>query len=224
MLLLLAPTRFELEALIGPVIGLGPGCVPAPSARDLRVGLVGFGLVAAGIAAARHLERERPERVLLVGIAGSFDLRRAPLASVHRAAAVSCHGIGAGEGRAHLSAARLGFPQVPRELCGRELGERLVLAAPPTPLDALPTAELLSVASATGDAAEAAARRALHPRALLEDMEGYAVALAAELAGIPLAIARAVSNEVGVREKSRWEIHAALAALRVALTPLVARA
>jgi futalosine hydrolase len=55
-------------------------------------------------------------------------------------------------------------------------------------------------------------------------MEGYAVALAAELAGVPLAIARAVSNEIGVREKSRWEIHAALAALRRALAPLFPRA
>ena len=221
-MLLLAPTRFELESLVGPVIGLGPACVPAPNARGVRVGLVGFGLVAAGIAAARHFARERPERALLVGIAGSFDLRRAPIASVHRASAVSCHGIGAGEGRAHLSAARLGFPQVPRELAGRELGERLELAAPPALLEELPPVELLSVASATGDAAEAAARRALHPRARLEDMEGYAVALAAELEGIPLAILRAVSNEVGVRDKARWEIHAALAALRVALAPLLA--
>jgi futalosine hydrolase len=77
------------------------------------------------------------------------------------------------------------------------------------------------VTSASASAAEAAARRAGHPRALLEDMEGYAVALAALLAGAPLAILRAVSNSVGERDKSRWEVHAALAALRAALTPLL---
>ncbi|MBL8896532.1 MAG: hypothetical protein JNM84_02840 [Planctomycetes bacterium] len=222
MLLLLAPTRFELEALLGPVPGLGPACVPAPGQRALRVGLVGFGLAAAGITTARHLERERPTQVLLVGIAGSFDLARAPLASVHRIEAVSCHGIGVGEGREHIPAARVGFAQIPREICGEELGERLRLAAPPPPLDRLPAAELLSATSAAANAGEAATRRAQHPRALLEDMEGYAVALAAILAGAPLSIVRAVSNAIGERDKTRWEVHAALSALRLALAPLLA--
>ncbi|MBK9384053.1 MAG: hypothetical protein IPN34_04440 [Planctomycetes bacterium] len=222
MLLLLAPTRFELEALLGPVPGLGPACVPAPGGRALRVGLVGFGLIASGIAATRHLERERPQHVVLAGIAGSFDLSRAPLASVRRIEAVSSYGIGVGEGRDHVPAARTGFAQMPREIAGRELGERLGLALPPPPLDGLPSAELLSVTSASASAAEAAARRAHHPRALLEDMEGYAVALAALLADVPFSILRAVSNAVGERDKSRWEVHAALAALRGALAPLLA--
>jgi nucleoside phosphorylase len=52
----------------------------------------------------------------------------------------------------------------------------------------------LSVAEASGSPAEAAARAAAHPAALVEEMEGYAVALAATIMSVPCSMVRGISN------------------------------
>tara|TARA_B100001013_G_C24227671_1_gene291882 strand:- start:136 stop:321 length:186 start_codon:yes stop_codon:yes gene_type:complete len=41
-------------------------------------------------------------------------------------------------------------------------------------------------------------------------MEGFGVALACRLAGVPIAIARGISNQVGDHRMDHWEIPAAL--------------
>jgi futalosine hydrolase len=68
------------------------------------------------------------------------------------------------------------------------------------------------VASAAGSVEEAEGRRRAHPDALLEEMEGYAVAVAATLWQIPLSIVRGVSNAAGDRDKAHWRMPEALAA------------
>jgi futalosine hydrolase len=47
-------------------------------------------------------------------------------------------------------------------------------------------------------------------------MEGFGVASAAALAGLPFAEVRTISNLVGPRDRSAWRISAALAALTLA--------
>ena len=47
---------------------------------------------------------------------------------------------------------------------------------------------------------------------MAEDMEGFGVALACRLGGVPLGIVRGISNDAGDRDKSRWQIPAALTA------------
>jgi futalosine hydrolase len=112
-----------------------------------------------------------------------------------RAGAVRCVGIGAGG----LSAAQLGFAP----------SDDVTLA------DDGPLA--LSVATASGSPAEAAERAAAHPGALIEEMEGYAVALAAMQAGVPCVIARGISNRAGERDRELWQVDPALAAVREAV-------
>src|SRR5439155_15243049 len=73
---------------------------------------------------------------------------------------------------------------------------------------------LLTTCAASDSAAHAAIRRARFPDALAEDMEGFGVALACRLAGVPLSIVRGVSNVAGERDPARWRIPAALAAAR----------
>lgn len=82
------------------------------------------------------------------------------------------------------------------------------------------TGALLSVAAAAGSRSQAEARRARHPEALAEEMEGYAVALAAHLGAVPLTILRGISNEAGDRDHASWQIEPALAACRRALEQL----
>ncbi len=56
----------------------------------------------------------------------------------------------------------------------------------------------------------------------VEAMEGFAVLRAAALAGVPALEVRAISNEVGEHDRSRWRIDDALAALSGSLPELVA--
>jgi futalosine hydrolase len=159
------------------------------------VELCGFGLAAAGVHAAGAIALHRPQQVVLAGLAGSYDTGRAPLGSAVRAGAVRCVGIGAGG----LSAAQLGFAQ----------SDDVTLA------DHGPLA--LSVATASDSPTEAAERAAAHPGALIEEMEGYAVALAAMQAGVPCVMARGISNRAGERDRERWQVGPALAAVRKAV-------
>jgi futalosine hydrolase len=71
---------------------------------------------------------------------------------------------------------------------------------------------LLTACAASADAADVAVRRRLFPTAVAEDMEGFGVALACRLAGVPLAIVRGISNDAGDRDKRRWQIGPALEA------------
>jgi futalosine hydrolase len=71
---------------------------------------------------------------------------------------------------------------------------------------------LLTVCAASGSAADVAERRRLFPAAVAEDMEGFGVALACRLHGVPCAIIRGISNVAGDRDKARWATAEALAA------------
>ena len=64
--------------------------------------------------------------------------------------------------------------------------------------------------AAAGSPAEADERRARHPGAAGEEMEGYAVAVAAGLWGVGLTIVRGFSNIAGERDRSRWRMRDAL--------------
>jgi futalosine hydrolase len=209
--LILVPTALELRelaALSGATSTFGTG-----------LGLVevcGFGPLAAAARAGTLLERLRPARVLLIGIAGSYDAARASPGTAHVASSVASDGIGAGEGLAHVGPAELGFaqwdaPRAPdrRDGPGRvRIVDRLGLGW--AHADAL----LVSACAASADAQDATRRRERHPGALLEDMEGFGVAFACALAGVPCQIVRGVSNVAGDRERARWKLREALAAAR----------
>lgn len=163
--------------------------------------ICGFGLAAAGVGAMAAIDRHRPNAVVLAGLAGTYDAGRAPLESVVVPASVRCVGIGAG-GR---TAAELGFA-----------------ASDEAPLTH-GTGLALSVATASGSAQEAASRSAEHPDALIEEMEGYAVALAAVAAGLSCMMVRGISNRAGVRDRAEWRVDAALAAVQRELDSMAGR-
>jgi futalosine hydrolase len=125
-----------------------------------------------------------------VGSAGSYDALRAPVGSALVASAVRCVGIGVGD----RSAAELGW----------------------TASDVLELegdgGELLSVTAGSADADEALRRAERHPDAVAEEMEGFAVALAAKRFGVELRIVRGVSNLAGDRDPQRWRMDEAMRA------------
>ena len=200
--LLLVPTALEREVL------LRLGGFPA-----LTLELCGFGPIAAAARAAGLLSELRPARVLLLGIAGSFDLGRAPLESAHFFARIRLEGVWAGQGAEQRSAGALGFPHW-RDERG-PIGDELELGAG--------AAELLTVCAAAASRAEAEERRARHPAALAEDMEGFGVALACRLAGVELHVVRGISNRAGERDRQTWRVEGALRAARALALEHLAR-
>jgi len=154
-----------------------------------EVEICGFGPIDAAARTAALLADRRPERALLVGIAGTYDPRAAPVGSafeVERVAIDGFDGTAFGVGSAiDLRAGCDGTARV-----------------------------LVTVLAPSSSPAEAAVRRSRHAGALAEDMEGYGVALACDRAGIPLAIVRGISNEAGDRDTQRWRIRDALASAR----------
>lgn len=173
------------------------------------VRLCGFGPVAAAARASQLLAELRPQRVLLVGIAGAYDVESHPVGEAFEPDAVALHGVGAGEGEDHLGPPALGFPQWPGENGEGSIEDRLRLAAPDG-ADGL----LLTTCAASSNPAEAALRHARFPDAVAEDMEAFAVAIACTLAGVPCRVIRGISNLVGDRDPAHWRIPSALAAAR----------
>jgi futalosine hydrolase len=201
--LVLVPTDLE-RRLLAPRLaaaGGGPG----------RIELCGFGAVAAAARTAGLVAERRPDRVLLVGIAGRIgDSLR--VGEARRFSEVACYGVGAGTGDGFEPAGALGWPQWPGDpAAGGEIGDVIMLTPATSPADP-PAGLLLTACAASATAADVALRRAAFPAAVAEDMEGYGVALACRLAGVPLEIVRGISNTAGDRDKARWQIEPALAA------------
>jgi futalosine hydrolase len=73
--------------------------------------------------------------------------------------------------------------------------------------------DVLTVNTVTGTARRLAWLRERYPDAVAETMEGFGVACAAQLSGVPFAELRTISNAVGPRDRGAWQIGPALEAL-----------
>ena len=207
--LLLVPTELERRQLAGQS-GFG---------TDAPCELCGFGPVAAAARAANLIARYQPERVILAGIAGTFDGIGLPVGTAAVFSRVLMHGIGVGGASGFVSAAALGFQHWPHDDRGPEDSDALTVNAPVPPA----AGQLLTCCTGSTSPGEAQQRLEQYPGAVAEDMEGFAVALACRLTGVPLAIARGISNEVGDREFERWQIPAALDAAWIVVSDLIGR-
>jgi len=213
--LLLVPTPLEASRLdeLGPLGGRGV-------ARQL----CGFGPVASAARTAGLLERLAPTRVLLVGIAGTYDEGRLPVGAAAWFEEVALEGVGAGEGARRLSPSALGLPQWPGDgASAPPVYERLALQGP-LELAHAARSLLVSACSAAATEDDLAARLELHPEAAAEDMEAFGVALACRLARVPLCVVRGISNRAGDRHAARWRVPQALAAARELALEVLERA
>jgi futalosine hydrolase len=184
--LVLVPTGVEARAL-AELGGFGPGLALEESS--------GFGPIASAARTASILARVRPARVVLVGIAGTYDAVALAVGSAVLHSRVEIEGL-----------ETAGFSQAPGIGTGIDLVRSVGGTTPP--------ALLVTVFSPSSGAREVEARRERHPGAVAEDMEGFGVALACALEHVPLAIVRGISNAAGDRETKRWRIRDALSAAR----------
>lgn len=205
--LILIPTEMERR-------GLEPMLATA-TARGGHVELCGFGPVAAAARAAQLIGEHKPERVLLVGIAGRLD-DQLVIGDAYRFKRVACYGIGAGSGGDFVPATALGWQQWPGDAgdasdqTGGQIGDVISCAA--SGAGGGRADLLLTVCAAAACAKDVRLRLQAFPGAVAEDMEGFAVALACRLQGVPFDIVRGISNAAGDRDKSHWQIAAALEA------------
>lgn len=156
--------------------------------------------------------------VVSAGIAGGFA-GRAAIGDVVVSASVRWADLGAATDEGFLDLAGLGLTGGEVLPCPALDWAASALASGAVPVR---TGEILTVATMTGTDRRAAELAAAHPAALAEAMEGYGVAWAASAAGLPWVEVRAVSNLIGRRDRSTWNIPAAFSALRAALDALTA--
>lgn len=199
--------------------------LPADGRLTARLLTGGVGPVAAAARTATALAApDHPcDLVLSAGIGGGFA-PLAPIGSTVVAAATVAADLGVqvpaeppepepGAAPGFRSVAELGFG-ADRHLPPPELATAAAQA-----LDAV-HAPVLTVATATGTEARAAELRDRHPDAAAEAMEGFGVAEAAALHGVPVLELRTVSNTVGRRDRAAWRIPQALTALTEAVARL----
>ncbi|MFM9057765.1 MAG: futalosine hydrolase [Planctomycetaceae bacterium] len=200
--LVLVPTDLE-RTLVAPALGTALG------GRG-RLELCGFGPIAAAARTAALIASHAPDRVLLVGIAGRLGAALA-IGAAYRFDRVACHGVGAGSGDAFVPASALGWPQWAGDpaTAGDAIGDVIDLPDSRS-ASALSGGLLLTACASSATLDEVASRRKLFPTAMAEDMEGFGVALACRLHGVPLAIVRGISNDAGDRDHARWQMTAAL--------------
>jgi len=204
--LVLVPTELERAQLERHLDGLTLRCV-------------GFGPIAAAARAAALIATTRARRVLLIGIAGSYDQIAQPIGTAHLFTSVVLDGLGVHTPTGFQGPRELGFAQAPARGAHAAVFDVLALAAP----QGTAPATLLTAPTASGDANERATRLARRPHALAEDMEAFGVALAAREFDVPCAVVRGISNAVGERRFSTWRVADALAsAAKLARTALAA--
>jgi futalosine hydrolase len=144
--------------------------------------------------------------VISAGIGGAFP-GKAELGALLLARRVVAADLGAESPGGYLSLDELGFGTATAE-AGRVPGLQAVVGT------------VLSVNTVTGTAERAAELMRRYPEAVGEAMEGYGVAAAAQLADLPFAEVRAVSNLVGERDRDAWRLDLAFAALTAAARPI----
>jgi len=206
--LILIPTESERDVL-------GPLLESALQADD-RWELCGFGLVAAAALTAQIIADQRPARVIVVGIAGTF-CDELSVGTATTFDEVVCYGIGAGSGAEHQSAGDMGWNHIGGRVSDTNIGGMVItdtvsLQGCHSSGAMERSCQLLSVTAASGDSNDAAIRHGRFPDAVAEDMEGFAVAMACRLAAVPVTIVRGISNHVGDRNVANWQIKPALEA------------
>jgi futalosine hydrolase len=195
--LVLVPTEFE-RVKIQPQLTI-PNSV---------LETCGFGPIVSAAKTTELIQKHRPDKVLLLGIAGVYDKMLA-VGSAFNFSEVSCYGVGAGSGETFLTAEEMGWKHwdANDETDDDSIAD-LIRIEPLTDI----ASQLLTVCSAAENRDDVKLRINKFPFALAEDMEGFAVAAACKLAGVPVSIVRGFSNAAGDRDKSNWKIDEALEA------------
>lgn len=206
-ILVIAAVEAERQAILRGLNG--------DSRFDVKASGAGVGL--AGAAAGAALASGSYRLAVSAGIGGGFP-GQAPVGSLVIADEIIAADLGAETPEGFQTAQELGFGsnRVPVRM---ELAVKLQSAlAERYPRRQILTGPVLTVSTATGTSATAEAWQRRYPSAAAEAMEGFGVACAAGLFGLPCMEVRGISNAVGPRDRAAWRIGEALQALEEAFS------
>lgn len=184
--LVLIPTAIELQIVRDTIL----------ASRDVHIEQCGFGMVASAARTAQLVYKFRPKHVLLLGIAGSLN-SRLTLGEAYQFQSVACYGIGAGSGEDFRTVGEMGWKHSQEPT----IVDTVHLTNAKSTQDNL----LLTCSAASNNMSEARCKLGKFPLALAEDMEGFSVAVACQMAEVPLQIVRGISNVAGDRNQSNWK-------------------
>ncbi|WP_026679016.1 futalosine hydrolase [Fictibacillus gelatini] len=186
--------------------------------RRFDVKLAGVGQAAAAANTAAALATAKYDLVVNAGIAGGFACQ-AEIGSLVIANDIVAADLGAESAEGFLSLDELGFgsSRAPVDL---KLAEQAAKALKEAGLP-VTTGPILTVSTVTGSDKTAQELAARVPGAAAEAMEGYGVAIAARHYNLPILEIRAISNQVGPRNKDAWRIKEALNMLEKASNVLL---
>ena len=223
-LLIATATPKEMEAVLAGFNGrgrccclpeAGDWCATPVNGHDCLLAVIGIGPINAAISIGKIMaEFPRLTGVLNLGIAGSFDCEEAPLGTPVLASSEVYpeYGLVTGDGVAPRG---ITFPQWSATEGNWDVWDVIPLTPQKTFASwglnepSCPSGASLSVAGVTGTP-ERARMLGSRYKALTENMEGFSLALACMQAGVPFAELRSVSNVVGSRNDSDWDIDLAL--------------
>ncbi|MTI79689.1 MAG: futalosine hydrolase [Firmicutes bacterium] len=173
----------------------------------------GVGPIASAVSTTRALVENHYDMVVSAGIAGGFP-GKAEVGSLVVANKIVAADLGVETPEGFSSLDELGFGsievQVDTSLVNKVTDTFLAANIP------VITGPVITVSTATGTETTALKLASRVPGAVAEAMEGYGVALAAHNYGLPILEIRAISNLVGPRDKSTWQIKKALSTLETA--------
>lgn len=205
--LILVPTQSEMEVVRGRMTD-SLSDTDAARGTECSFQLCGFGPISAAARTGALLSRYKPERVILVGIAGTYS-DRLSIGSAGRFDSVACDGVGVGIGKDFQGAGALGWHQFNGDETEPRIGDTITLDS--SYIAGVPSSGLLlTCCAASASRGEAEWRHRRFADAVAEDMEGFAVALACSLARVPVQIVRGISNHVGDRNHQNWQVDTAL--------------
>ncbi|MFD0713453.1 futalosine hydrolase [Paenibacillus sp. GCM10027626] len=161
-------------------------------------------------AAARGI---RYELIINAGIGGGFR-EHAAIGDIVIASEIVAADFGAESAEGFISVDELGFGSGRRQADERSARRWMELLRA-ADLHAV-HAPVVTVTTATGTAATAGAIQARVANVAAEAMEGFGAAVAASQLQIPVLEVRAISNEVGPRNRDAWRIGEALKSLEAA--------
>jgi len=220
--LVICAVEAERDAVLrnlGPVrdisVGAYPGLAADTPAGELHAFGVGVGPVAAAVGTATLLAAGY-EMVVSAGIAGGFR-GRVDVGDVVLANLATYADLGVRVDGGFLSLREMGISQDSSLAFGdQRLVDRMSAAR-------VLVGEVLTLSAMTGTEADADELAVRYPRALAEAMEGFAVVAAARFHHDVRYVAeiRAISNIIGRRDLSTWNIPLAFSALANAMSTLL---
>ena len=222
MIAIITATEKEMKSAMAfasgvPVVRQGEAASFAVQGRQLLLCVSGVGVINAALCAGRILARGDVRGVVNLGVAGAFDLEGFPFGTAFKVWREIWPEYGLLTEDGIVSPVSIGLPQ--GVLNGKPVWDKVkvpgeknaALMGLELPTD-LRSASSLTVSGVTGSSVRAGWLRIAYS-VDIENMEGYALAFACAMSGVPFLEIRAISNMVGSREPEDWDLDGALTAL-----------